>query len=386
MALTGVSVANAGESPSTRGPTASSVRPGMHSVGQRETGRIFRHQAQARTVAWDIFQCPNQQGRVALMTTRETVESVSVGIDVSKKFLDVDCFPHRQAWRVPNSPEGHHQLVEKLREMAPQKIVLEGTGGYEFDVFLALTIAKLPVFRVNPRQVRDFAKCVGQLAKTDKLDAALIARFAHVVEFAPQMPPNSELARLQEHVARHQQLTSMFVAESNRLDHARDDEVRNSIAKPVQFLKDELAQQHRQLRQLIQASPEWQPREAILTTVPGVGDKTASVLIAELPELGSLSRQKIAALVGVAPFSNDSGLFKGQRTIRGGRGSVRRILYMATLVASRYNPVIKAHYQRLLAVGKKKKVALIACLRKLLTILNAMIRKQQTWQNATALA
>lgn len=320
------------------------------------------------------------------MTTRESLEPVSVGIDVSKKFLDIDCYPHRQAWRVPNSSEGHQQLVEKLRALAPQKIVLEGTGGYEFDVFLALTIAKLPVFRVNPRQVRDFAKCIGQLAKTDKLDAALIARFAHVVDFAPQMPPNSELARLQEHVARHQQLTTMFVAESNRFDHARDDDVRNSIAKSLQFLKDELAQQHRQLKQLIQASPEWQQREAILITVPGVGDKVAFVLVAELPELGSLSRRKIAALVGVAPFSNDSGLFKGKRTIRGGRGSVRRILYMATLVASRHNPVIKAYYQSLLAEGKKKKVALIACLRKLLTILNAMIRKQQTWKVATEAA
>ena len=146
------------------------------------------------------------------LATRESLEPVSVGIDVSKKVLDVDCFPQRQSWRVPNSPEGHQQLVEKLREVAPQKIVLEGTGGYEFDVFLALTLAKLPVFRVNPRQVRDFAKCVGQLAKTDKLDAALIARFAQVVDFAAQMPPNAELARLQEHVARRQQLTTMFVA------------------------------------------------------------------------------------------------------------------------------------------------------------------------------
>ncbi len=229
------------------------------------------------------------------MTTRGTQEPVSVGIDVSKKFLDIDCYPHPQPWRVPNSPEGHQQLVEKLRALAAQKIVLEGTGGYEFDVFLALTIAKLPVFRVNPRQVRE-------------------------------------------------------------------------------------------LRQLIHASPEWQQREAILITVPGVGDKTAYVLIAELPELGSLSRRKIAALVGVASFSNDSGLFKGQRTIRGGRGSVRRMLYMATLVASRHNPVIKAHYQTLLAEGKKKNVALIACLRKLLTILNAMIRKQQTWKTATEAA
>ena len=328
----------------------------MHSVGQRETGRFFCHQAfKPEQSPGTFLNGPNQQGRVALMTTRETLEPVSVGIDVSKKFLDVDCFPQRQSWRVPNSPEGHQQLVEKLREVAPQKIVLEGTGGYEFDVFLALTLAKLPVFRVNPRQVRDFAKCVGQLAKTDKLDAALIARFAHVVDFAPQMPPNAELARLQEHVARRQQLTTMFVAESNRLDHARDDAVRDSIAKSVKFLKDELAQQDRQLRELIQASPEWQQREAILTTVPGVGDKTAYVLVAELPELGSLSRRKIAALVGVAPLSNDSGTFQGQRTIRGGRGSVRRSLYMATLVASRHNPVIKAHYQSLLADGKKKR-------------------------------
>ena len=317
-----------------------------------------------------------------LMTTRASVETVSVGIDVSKKFLDIDCFPQRQPWRVPNSPEGHQQLVEKLKTMSLNKIVLEGTGGYEFDIFLELTVAKLPVFRVNPRQVRDFARCTGKLAKTDALDAAVIAQFAQVMEFAPQMPPNSALARLQEHVARRRQLQTMFVAESNRLEHARDQTVREGIALMTQFLNEQLRNIEREIHQLIDNTPEWKERETLLETAIGVADKTSFTLVAELPELGTLSRQRIASLVGLAPFNNDSGQSKGTRSIRGGRSTVRHALYMATLVASRHNPIIKAHYQKLLDAGKKKKVALVACMRKFLTILNAMIRNKKSWQPA----
>ena len=315
------------------------------------------------------------------MTTSASVDSVSVGIDVSKKFLDIDCFPHRQPWRVPNSPEGHQQLVEKLRLLAPRKIVLEGTGGYEFDVFLELTTAKLPVFRVNPRQVRDFARCTGKLAKTDSLDAAVIAQFAHVVDFAPQMPPNSALARLQEHVARRRHLKTMFVAESNRLEHSREETVRESIAKHLLFLTEQLQNIEREIHQLIDNTPEWKERETLLETAIGVADKTSFTLVAELPELGMLSRQRIASLVGLAPFNNDSGQSRGSRSIRGGRSTVRHALYMATLVATRHNPLIKTHYQKLLDAGKKKKVALVACMRKFLTILNAMIRNKKPWQD-----
>lgn len=316
------------------------------------------------------------------MTTSASVDSVSVGIDVSKKFLDVDCFPLRQPWRVPNSPEGHQQLVEKLRLLAPRKIVLEGTGGYEFDVFLELTTAKLPVFRVNPRQVRDFARCTGKLAKTDSLDAAVIAQFAHVVDFAPQMPPNSALARLQEHVARRRHLKTMFVAESNRLEHSREENVRESIAKHLLFLTEQLQNIEREIHQLIDNTPEWKERETLLETAIGVADKTSFTLVAELPELGLLSRQRIASLVGIAPFNNDSGQSRGARSIRGGRSTVRHALYMATLVATRHNPLIKTHYQKLLDAGKKKKVALVACMRKFLTILNAMIRNKKPWKDA----
>ena len=316
------------------------------------------------------------------MTTHASVDSVSVGIDVSKKFLDIDCFPLRQPWRVPNSPEGHQQLVEKLRLLAPRKIVLEGTGGYEFDVFLELTTAKLPVFRVNPRQVRDFARCTGKLAKTDSLDATVIAQFAHVVDFAPQMPPNSDLARLQEHVARRRHLKTMFVAESNRLEHAREDNVRESIAKHLLFLTEQLQNIEREIHQLIDNTPEWKERETLLETAIGVADKTSFTLVAELPELGLLSRQRIASLVGLAPFNNDSGQSRGARSIRGGRSTVRHALYMATLVATRHNPLIKTHYQKLLDAGKKKKVALVACMRKFLTILNAMIRNKKPWKDA----
>ena len=316
------------------------------------------------------------------MTTHASVDSVSVGIDVSKKFLDIDCFPQRQPWRVPNSPEGHQQLVEKLRLLAPRKIVLEGTGGYEFDVFLELTTAKLPVFRVNPRQVRDFARCTGKLAKTDSLDAAVIAQFAHVVDFAPQMPPNSALARLQEHVARRRHLKTMFVAESNRLEHSREENVRESIAKHLLFLTEQLQNIEREIHQLIDNTPEWKERETLLETAIGVADKTSFTLVAELPELGLLSRQRIASLVGIAPFNNDSGQSRGARSIRGGRSTVRHALYMATLVATRHNPLIKTHYQKLLDAGKKKKVALVACMRKFLTILNAMIRNKKPWKDA----
>lgn len=318
------------------------------------------------------------------MTTITSVESVSVGIDVSKKFLDIDCFPQRQPWRVPNSPEGHQQLVEKLRLLAPRKIVLEGTGGSEFDVFLELTTAKLPVFRVNPRQVRDFARCTGKLAKTDALDAAVIAQFAHVVDFSQQMPPNSALDRLQEHVARRRHLKTMLIAESNRLEQAREQTVRESIAQHWQFLTEQLQNFEREIHQLIDNTPEWKERETLLETAVGIADKTSFTLVAELPELGTLSRQRIASLVGLAPFNNDSGQSRGTRSIRGGRSTVRHALYMATLVATRHNPIIKTHYQKLLDAGKKKKVALVACMRKFLTILNAMIRNKKPWQSAIA--
>ena len=318
------------------------------------------------------------------MTTSASVNSVSVGIDVSKKFLDVDCFPQRQPFRVPNTPEGHQQLLEKLKIIGPQKIVFEGTGGYEFEMFLALTVAKLPAVRVNPRQVRDFARALGKLAKTDAIDAAVLAQFAHVVDLAPQMPPNSESARLQEYVARRRHLTTDFVAESNRLEQAREETVRTSIAKHLQFLKAELEDIERAIQQLIENTPAWKDRDAVLQSATGVGEKTSFTLLAELPELGTLSRQAIASLVGLAPFNNDSGQSRGTRSIRGGRSTVRHALYMATLVASKHNPTIKAHYQKLLAAGKKKKVALIACARKFLTILNAMIRNNKSWKTQPA--
>ena len=325
------------------------------------------------------------------MTTSASVNSVtgnsvSVGIDVSKKFLDVDCFPQRQPWRVPNTPEGHQQLIEKLRLINPRKIVFEGTGGYEFEMFLALTVAGLPAVRVNPRQARDFARALGKLAKTDAIDAAVLAQFAHVVDLAPQMPPNSEVARLQEYVSRRRHLKTDFVAESNRLETSREETVRTSIAQHLQFLKEQLQDIERAIHQLIESTPEWKEREALLESVTGVGDKTSFTLLAELPELGTLSRQKIAALVGLAPFHNDSGQSRGTRSIRGGRSTVRHALYMATLVATQHNPTMKAHYDKLLAAGKKKKVALIACMRKFLTILNAMIRNKQSWKILPATA
>jgi transposase len=305
---------------------------------------------------------------------------VFVGIDVSKHRLDVFVRPSGEQWSVENNPKGHAQLVEKLEAVTPTLVVLEATGGYQAAVAAELAAGKLGVAVVNPRQVRDFAKATGQLAKTDAIDAAVLARFAEAVRPEPRPFPDELTLELQALVVRRRQLIDMRTAETNRLETCRVLPVRRNIQKMINTLNKQIDNVDDDLNTTIRNSPAWREREDLLSTVRGVGPTTARTMLTQLPELGRLNRREIAALVGLAPFNNDSGKRTGQRSIRGGRTEVRAVLYMATVASLRCNPQIRAVYDRLLAAGKKPKVALIACARKLLTILNAMMRTQRSWR------
>lgn len=306
-----------------------------------------------------------------------------IGVDVSKDTLDV----HRLgagSEALDNSPEGHQALVEQARMWNATRIVLEASGGYERPLVAALVVAKLPVAVINPRQVRDFAKALGKLAKTDRIDAEVLARFAQAVRPELRPLPNEVELRLKETLARRGQLLTMRTMELNRLQQAHVVNVQRDVKSVLEFLDKRIRRIDAEIDQLIQQSPAWQEKAELLKSVPGVGDQTARTLIAELPELGSGSRQQLATLVGLAPLNRDSGKHRGQRRIFGGRAHVRQALYMATLSAIRCNPPIRAYYQRLRQAGKQYKIAAIACARKLLTILNAMVRNQQRWQLASA--
>jgi transposase len=303
-----------------------------------------------------------------------------VGIDVSKQRLDVHVRPSGEQWSVDNDPKGHAQLVQKLAVVAPTLVVLEATGGYQAAAAAELAANKLVVAVVNPRQVRDFAKATGQLAKTDAIDAAVLAHFAESVRPEPRPMPDELTAALHALVTRRRQLIDMRTAESNRLETCRVEKVRRNIQKMIRMLDRQIDSVDDDLNTTIRNSPVWRDRENLLSTVVGVGSTTARTLLTQLPELGSLNRREIAALVGLAPFNNDSGKWQGKRSIRGGRAEVRAVLYMATVTAAHRNPQIRPLYERLLAAGKKPKVALIACARKLLTILNAMMRTNQPWR------
>jgi transposase len=308
-----------------------------------------------------------------------------IGIDVSKATLDVMQRTADRTTAVPdltrvaNDAAAIARLVTVLCALAPTLIVLEATGGFQAAVAAALGAAGLPVAVVNPRQVRRFAEAIGQLAKTDRLDAALLALFAERVRPTPRPLPSDTQQELDAVLLRRRQLIEMRAAEEIRLHQATRPEVRASLTAHIAFLSAQLGEVDDLLDALVAASPLWHAQEDVLASVPGVGRVTARTLLAELPELGTLSRQAIAALVGVAPFARESGAWRGARQIRGGRAVVRRALYMATLAAIRWNPVIRPHYQQLRARGKPPKVALVACLRKLLTILNAMLRTAQHW-------
>ena len=310
---------------------------------------------------------------------------VFVGIDVSKARLDVGVRPSDERTSVPYDAPGIATLLVQLTQLQPTRIVMEATGGLERPLVRALVDAALPVIVVNPRQVRDFAKATGQLAKTDTLDAQVLARFAEVIQPSLRVIPDAQTQELAALLARRRQVLAMQGAEQHRLDRAPD-RVRKRIEVHVRWLRDELARLDADLDDLIQQSPVWRAREELLQGVPGIGPVMSRTVLAELPELGLLNRKQIAALVGVAPFNRDSGRLRGHRTIWGGRASVRRALYMAALVATRWNPVIRVFYQRLRAAGKAPKVALVAAMRKLLTMLNAMVHAGTPWQPVVAQA
>jgi len=309
-------------------------------------------------------------------------QPIFVGIDVAKKHLDIHVLPTGSSFTVTRDAAGLDQLLAFLRPLNPTLIVLEATGGYEAVVLATLGGAGLPVLAVNPRQIRDFARACGRLAKTDSLDAAIIALFAKCIrpELRPQ--PDEQTLALGEVAARRRQIVEMISAESRRRQQSANRKVQRRLDAHITWLQQELTDLDTDLDTAIRSSAVWCHNEGLLTSVPSVGKAVAHTLLAELPELGTLDRRKIASLVGIAPFNHDSGSHRGTRSIRGGRGVVRSKLYMAAWVATRFNPVIKAFYDRLIATGKPRKVALVACMRKLLTILNAVIRDQKPWQPA----
>jgi len=309
-----------------------------------------------------------------------------VGVDVSKAELLVAYrssapeglppAPRRRG--VPNDPRGRAALARSLRRVRPTLVVLEATGGWEVRVAEALAAAGLPVAILNPRHVRRFAQANGRLAKTDRIDAGVLAHFAEAIRPAPRPLPDAPLRALQSHVLRRQQLTQMITAERNRHALAPKD-LRRGLSAHIRWLTRQREALDEKIAQAIRAHPAWCAQDRLLQSVPGVGKLLSATLTARLPELGTLSHKQIAALMGVAPFNRDSGTFRGERTCWGGRADVRAVLYMGALTATRCNPVIRAFYQRLLAAGKPKKVALVACMHKLLTILNAMVRDRRSW-------
>jgi transposase len=302
-----------------------------------------------------------------------------IGIDVAKAQLDIAMRPSGARWAVPNDASGVTTLVDRMQALQPTLIVLEATGGLERLVTSALATAGLPVVVVNPRQVRDFARATGQLAKTDALDARALAHFADVIRPTPRPLPDAQTQELRALLGRRQQLVAMRTAEQNRLT-GTSGRLQTDIAAHITWLNERLAMLDDDLETVLRGSPLWRENDDLLQSTPGIGPVCARTLLLELPELGTLTRQQIATLVGVAPLNCDSGTLRGRRTIWGGRARVRAVLYMGTLVATRYNPRIKAFYERLLAAGKVKKVALTACMRKLLTILNAMLKHRTSWQ------
>jgi transposase len=303
-----------------------------------------------------------------------------VGVDVSKDRLDVALTPEPSSWSVPNDEAGIEDLVQRLLPLHPTRVVLEATGGYEMPAVGALGAAGLPVVAVNPRQTRDFAKAAGLLAKTDRIDAAALARFAEAMKPEIRPIPDAAAQELGALIVRRRQVVQMLTAEKNRRQIAPK-RLHKDIDRHVAWLEEALRRLDEELQETIRNSPVWREKDDLLQSVAGIGPKTSAVLIAELPELGRLDRREIAKLAGVAPMNRDSGRYRGERHIQGGRAMVRSALYMATLTAIRFNPVIAAFYRRLRDDGKKFKVAVTACMRKLLVRLNAMLRDRVPWRD-----
>ena len=310
--------------------------------------------------------------------------TVFVGIDVSKDRLDIHLRPSSEAFYVSRNSKGLGTLVDRLSSLPVALVVLEATGGFEATVAAALAGAGLPLCVVNPRQIRDFARAMGRLAKTDALDAEVIALFAERVRPQARPLPEPERRQFAELVSRRRQILEMIGMETNRRGQAADKYLTKRLDRHIAFLEKELADIDDGITQAIKASPAWSEAETLLKSVPGIGDVTARTLLAELPELGTIDRHQLAALVGVAPLNRDSGLMRGRRTIAGGRTSVRSALYMAALTAIRRRSPFRALYERLTARGRPKKVALVAVMRKLLVILNAILRDRAPWQPIAA--
>jgi transposase len=310
------------------------------------------------------------------------MDIIAVGIDVSKDRLDVAIRPGGETFAVERNAAGLDRLIERLRQVSPRLVAVEATGGFETVAAASLASAGLPVVVVNPAQIRAFAKAIGQRAKTDPIDAAVIAHFAEATKPQPRPLPDEATRLLAELVGRRRQIVEMMAAEGQRERRLTDKRLRKSIARLRKVLDKELAELDGEIDDSVRGSPVWREKEDLLASVPGVGPVIASTMIAELPELGTLDRKQIAALAGLAPFTRQSGQWKGRSFIGGGRASVRTALFMGALVAMRHNPVLKAFFDRLIAAGKPKMVAIIAVARKLLTILNAIVRDKRPWQIA----
>ena len=307
-----------------------------------------------------------------------------VGLDVSKSYIDLHQLPQDRSARFEYDPEGISKLVGYLKRRKPTLVVIEATGGYETKVAAELASAGLSVAVVNPRHVRNFARALGKLAKTDSIDAAVLARFAQDVRPEARKLPDPEEQALKAFVARRRQLVDMLVAEKNRLYRATSKSVIDSLKRTINFIQDQIDDLDKEIKTTIQNSPIWREKDNLLQSVPGIGDKTSYVLLAQLPELGRLNRRQIASLVGVAPMNRDSGSFRGKRMITGGRKSVRNALYMAATAARRFNPIIKTFYLRLREAGKSFKVAITACMRKLVVILNSMLKSLNPFKQSFA--
>jgi len=310
------------------------------------------------------------------------MENIIIGIDVSKDRLDVAVRPSGEVFVIGRNPAGLEQLVLRLGALSPNLVALEATGGFETVVAAALAAARLPVVVVNPAQIRAFAKAVGQRAKTDPIDAGIIAHFAEATRPEPRSLPDEATQLLADLVARRRQILEMMVAERQREKRVTVPHLRKSIVRLLKALERELTSVDTDIKDAVRGSPAWREKEDLLASVPGVGPTIARTMIAELPELGQLSRRQVASLAGLAPFTRQSGQWRGRSFIAGGRTTVRTALFMGAMVAKRHNPVLKVFFDRLVAAGKPKMVALIAVARKLLTMLNAILRDRKPWQTA----
>ena len=304
-------------------------------------------------------------------------EQKYVGVDISKNSLDIAVFGSNQRWRFHNSPVGIERTIGALEAMKPVFVVFEATGGMEIPFWAALSKAGIDAAPINPRQIRDFARAKGILTKTDAIDAQVIAHYARAMQPRPQPFPDTQ--DLKEVMARRSQLVEMISGEKNRLKAARRENIKEDIKAHIEWLETRLDNVDKELRKAIEASPVWREKDRLLRSTPGVGPILSATLLTQLPELGTLNRHQVAALAGVAPLNHDSGMMRGKRTIWGGRGRLRSALYMAALVATRCNTVIRVFYKRLCSQGKPKKLALTACMRKLLAILNSMVKHRTAW-------